>query len=285
MPQRVRRFRETTPDEKQVARRLRERRRALDLSQSALAEKIGITRDRLASIEMGRVRLRLGIALKVADASRTSLAWLAEGFGPQLFYIPLGPEILQTLTDSKPFLEQYDRWLKLLFHEKISGVTPGKPIFQPLTKEVRQNIKLGLMGTTVKNVAETLPRIVTAFLSCCPPELKGDFLARINQAMREFNQKYYRELKEFNRAQTGAVQKKDLNMDSLKGKSDAMQSEIQKLISKVKEKAAQPGAKSELARELGVSPARISEWLSGKKEPGGEYALRLLNWIGPPAHK
>jgi transcriptional regulator with XRE-family HTH domain len=47
----------------------------------------------------------------------------------------------------------------------------------------------------------------------------------------------------------------------------------------VNRKASKPGAKAELAKELDVAPARISEWLSGKKEPGGEYTLRLLNWV------
>ena len=59
-----------------------------------------------------------------------------------------------------------------------------------------------------------------------------------------------------------------------------MSSEIKKLMARVKRKAERPGAKAELARALGVKPPRISEWLSGSKEPGGEYALRLLKWVG-----
>ncbi len=57
-------------------------------------------------------------------------------------------------------------------------------------------------------------------------------------------------------------------------------SEIQKLIKEVRAKAeAKPGARSEIAKRLKVAPARISEWLSGKKEPGGDYALLLLKWV------
>lgn len=75
---------------------------------------------------------------------------------------------------------------------------------------------------------------------------------------------------------------------SLKGNNAGVKSEkseIEKLIEDVKRKAAKPGAKAELARKLDVAPARISEWLSGKKEPGGDYALRLQKWVGPSSSK
>jgi DNA-binding transcriptional regulator YiaG len=55
-------------------------------------------------------------------------------------------------------------------------------------------------------------------------------------------------------------------------------SEIEKLVARLKRVAAKPGKKSELARYMGVAPARVSEWLAGQ-EPGGEYALKLLQWV------
>jgi DNA-binding transcriptional regulator YiaG len=73
--------------------------------------------------------------------------------------------------------------------------------------------------------------------------------------------------------------KKVLTTISLKSKERGVKTEVQKLIELVKRKASKPGAKSQLARTLGVAPARISEWLSGEKEPGGEYTLQLLHWV------
>jgi len=73
--------------------------------------------------------------------------------------------------------------------------------------------------------------------------------------------------------------KKSLTGISLKSKERGVKSEIQKLIEQVKRAASKPGAKVALARALDVAPARISEWLSGEKEPGGEYTLRLLRWV------
>lgn len=79
--------------------------------------------------------------------------------------------------------------------------------------------------------------------------------------------------------EAGDDPKKDLIGSSLKSNCDTVKSEIEELIARVKRHASRPGAKAELARTLGVAPARISEWLSDEKEPGGEYTLRLLRWV------
>jgi len=71
----------------------------------------------------------------------------------------------------------------------------------------------------------------------------------------------------------------DLTDDSLKSINEAVKPEIQKFIERVNRFASKPGARAELARTLDVAPARVSEWLNGKKEPGGAYTLRLLQWV------
>jgi hypothetical protein len=58
-----------------------------------------------------------------------------------------------------------------------------------------------------------------------------------------------------------------------------MGSEIDQLIRRLRALTAQPGKRSELARFLGVPMPRISEWLSGVYEPGGEVTLLLLKWV------
>ena len=73
--------------------------------------------------------------------------------------------------------------------------------------------------------------------------------------------------------------KKNLTSITLKGNNAGVQSEIQKLVNQLKRVTAAKGKKAELSRFMGVAPARISEWLSGEKKPGGEYTLRLLNWV------
>jgi transcriptional regulator with XRE-family HTH domain len=39
------------------------------------------------------------------------------------------------------------------------------------------------------------------------------------------------------------------------------------------------GAKSKLAAHLGVSRQAVSEWFSGKSNPGAETTLKLLKWV------
>ena len=80
------------------------------------------------------------------------------------------------------------------------------------------------------------------------------------------------------RAET-VTEREPLTSISLKSKEWGVKSEVKKLIERVKRKASARGAKLQLARALGVAPARISEWLSGEKEPGGEYTLKLLHWV------
>lgn len=41
----------------------------------------------------------------------------------------------------------------------------------------------------------------------------------------------------------------------------------------------QYGARAALAREFGVTPQAVAEWLSGASSPTAETTLRLLEWV------
>ena len=51
------------------------------------------------------------------------------------------------------------------------------------------------------------------------------------------------------------------------------------LLERVRRTASRYGAKSELARFLGVSQQAVSSYLRGKSLPGAEVALRMLQWV------
>jgi transcriptional regulator with XRE-family HTH domain len=61
--------------------------------------------------------------------------------------------------------------------------------------------------------------------------------------------------------------------------NSAGMSNMEILLARLKRVLGAPGKKAELARALKVAPPRISEWLSGSREPGGEYTLQLLSWV------
>jgi transcriptional regulator with XRE-family HTH domain len=51
------------------------------------------------------------------------------------------------------------------------------------------------------------------------------------------------------------------------------------LRSRLKAAAGEPGARATLARSLGVTPAAVSQWLSGANAPKADTTLRLLQWV------
>lgn len=54
---------------------------------------------------------------------------------------------------------------------------------------------------------------------------------------------------------------------------------LDKLFAAVSRLTKARGAKGRLAEFLGVEPPRLSEWLAGEYEPGGEVTLQLLEWV------
>jgi transcriptional regulator with XRE-family HTH domain len=58
-----------------------------------------------------------------------------------------------------------------------------------------------------------------------------------------------------------------------------VKSPLQVLLARVAQATDERGKQASLASFLKVSPARVSEWVRGVKEPGGEYTLRLLEWV------
>ena len=78
---------------------------------------------------------------------------------------------------------------------------------------------------------------------------------------------------------TSEVQKQSLTNVTAEGYKESVQAVIPKLIERLIKATKERGKKAELARWLGVPMPRITEWLSGKREPGGETTLRLLLWV------
>jgi hypothetical protein len=55
--------------------------------------------------------------------------------------------------------------------------------------------------------------------------------------------------------------------------------ELKKLLLRLSYVLSERGKKAALASFLKVPRPRVSEWLSGGKEPGGETTLRMLAWV------
>ena len=81
------------------------------------------------------------------------------------------------------------------------------------------------------------------------------------------------------------LRKQDLTDAANINKEEAGKAQLPGLMEKVKKRTEKQGAKSALAKFLGVPLASLSRWLSGEREPGGEMTLRLLHWAEPPEKK
>jgi transcriptional regulator with XRE-family HTH domain len=62
-------------------------------------------------------------------------------------------------------------------------------------------------------------------------------------------------------------------------KSESVKPIMQTLLGRLNKATEKRGQKTELASWLGVPPQRVTDWLSARTEPSGEYTLQLLQWV------
>ncbi len=248
--------------------RLRDLRRQIGWTQTQFAHAFGTTRDQLASIEYGRNPLRYWLADRVCEKANICQQWLACGDDPKEGYVRLPPEIGLEIKATELFSSAWHRRIGRLVKKRV---TESQALKQTIASDPNAPEKI------LENGFYYLKLIATQRVQ---PEFYGDLCNALMAQMSAFinshdspDQPPASLLSEKN------TPKNSLTSISLKSKEWGMKSEIQKLIEQVKHRASGPGAKSNLARTLGVAPARISEWLSGEKEPGGEYTLKLLHWV------
>lgn len=74
-------------------------------------------------------------------------------------------------------------------------------------------------------------------------------------------------------------EKKDLTNVVLSATRGDVQTQMQKFLERLKKATSQRGQQTALADFLGVHRVSVSKWLSGKKEPGGEITLKMLQWV------
>ena len=70
-----------TPREKQIGDRVKQFRDQINWPQTPFAGELGITRDKLASIEYGRTRLRYAIGYRLCFVFDVNHRWLTSGEG------------------------------------------------------------------------------------------------------------------------------------------------------------------------------------------------------------
>ncbi|HUZ06465.1 MAG TPA: helix-turn-helix transcriptional regulator [Candidatus Paceibacterota bacterium] len=267
-----------TDRERAICLRIKAIREQIKWSQSDFAKELGISRAKLVSIEYGHTPLRFFLAEKICRTFDVQAKWLATGQGEMRPFLPIlwtaeqrsNLKVTDLLTKTYDFCPlNFELWPKTRY-------TRGSvPVNFDFKKAI--DVQIWLQCSTIK---------------FHDPDSAWEFTGKFCKFLKTNLRKYVATGKAVktklglytaNLLNVHFGEKKDLTEITLKGNNTGeVKSETQKLIAQVKRKASKPGSKAELALLLGVKPPRISEWLSGKKEPGGEYTLKLLNWVESP---
>jgi len=140
-----------------VGKRIAQERNTLGLTQSVLAERISITKARLANYEDGRGCLRCKIAFDLCRSLVLSERWLATGEGNKDLYLNVALCFPAELMGS-PFLEMYDSHIKGIYEQKMEN-TKGELHFGWRNADHPETLKLACFkyaGIHSKGITDTL---------------------------------------------------------------------------------------------------------------------------------
>jgi transcriptional regulator with XRE-family HTH domain len=252
-----------------IGRRLRKARQALGCSRGYLALHIGVASSAIKRIELGRVPLRYSLGARIIGFLRISAHWLATGIGDMHFPYPAPDLDLQGQPEAL-FSYVFDTVVHPQFSERqefslfsVMAIMSKTPPQFPAGMDA---------NFYFQNAIEHLQDL----FDHSPQEIRGDLVQRIIRAASGFSLDHTDELE---KGYSKLTQNKLLTRCSLKRKYSEMHSEFERLILRLKRATRKRGSKARLALELNVKLPRVSEWLSCKKEPGGNTTLRLLNWV------
>jgi transcriptional regulator with XRE-family HTH domain len=264
--------------ELRISARFRELRDLCRLSQRALADKLGMTRSQLANIEAARSPLRYRearVALNAAgddpDHQPANPLWLAgETEWPIELDWPFFLPDLQSLNlpaslRFSEFIASHRPLLNALTKEAPEPALPEAwltPYFQHWARTISRAQRSGraaglvddVLALSAKRLAPTSPAIASLLrrYQACRARIPDAFFAG----------------------------KKDVDTVTESANLVSVKSPLANLLKRLNRATAARGKKAELAAFLKVPRPCVTDWLSGKREPGGETTLRLLYWVG-----
>jgi transcriptional regulator with XRE-family HTH domain len=258
--------------EREICSRLKELRERLGRSQKIFSAVLQVSHNRLASLEYGRTPLRADTAIQLTTITGCNLHWLAEGTGPVFAALP-NPDFLAQIPP---------RWL---FSRAWKAVL--KRTLKPGAKRFGEaELAPGVIGGA--SAESYCKEEIEGVLKFLPSEFHWNFFAHISRSARDFvamNQVKITELNAHRAIPAKLSPKKDLTYLATSGIPPAVKNQWPMLKRQVQETTADAGAKSRLAKFLGVDLTRVSRWLADSKtapEPGAEFALRMQFWVEHP---
>jgi transcriptional regulator with XRE-family HTH domain len=272
-------------NERQIVRRVRQVRYANQLSQSAFARALGISLDRLASIEYARTPLTVGVADKISAHFDVSLIWLAEGLGrmnPCVGLISIvSPETKASKLLSEVYsadLEQQFRKLNLFAEFSAAAILTGEA---------------GLpKGKDAARFVEGFYHSFDDLFHLLPHNGKEKLLALAARTLSSFSLDWATGKHDTPGENITMAPKNilpDVSTSKLKVDNVAasvmvpgMSSEIptwKQIVAALKRLTKPSGAKAQLAKELKTSRQNVNKWLSGAGAPSAELTLEVFRWV------
>lgn len=280
--------------ERAICARVKLYREKIKWSQREFAAQIGVSLNQLASIEYGRTPLRYSVAWRMRLAFGVSLSWLDEGFTfpddsrsdekfppPERTGLParaLLSAVAKSLHDRRDCpssdriepSETHEQFAEHLF-DNLSDIQLREVSRLYLTGRINEWLAAAPPGR-VEELATAVVKAAKSLLNTFPPQAQAEIEQREDELM-------WIRIRSSVTSKFADAESKGLTHLTLKSNSSPVRSELKILIKRLQQATAAPGTKVRLARLLGVPASRVSEWLSGKKEPGGETTLRLLRWV------
>ncbi|MCX6921865.1 MAG: hypothetical protein NT154_01405 [Verrucomicrobia bacterium] len=200
--------------------------------------------------------------------SGVSVRWLATGEGEQLMDIPFllpAPDQLGLREDAL-FSTAYDTYIGpnwALSAQSLRNHSYRWSLANHIAAHAKCHWLITIPDTALTEFVASLVTAGGRLLDKYPAPSQQELLQR-RSALAELEALY---------------QNNKLTRVTLSGNMSSMHSEIPNLVERLKKATSPRGKKAELARFMDVEPPRVSEWLSGNREPCGETTLRLLRWV------
>lgn len=266
----------------EIGERLRGFREYLRISRTVFALEIGISSERLASYEAGRVRLPYETFAAIAERFSINPVWLAEGLDlPQASWAFDDSAYRTSIVPRSPFSFVFNEFLKKDLTNDAYNLQKRVFALHGAMKSLAEFLsKRRLAGQRmlpdmfarwrVTEIQKTMPFILKE-LQCDTPMLSDDEIKRWGLPKSEAEGGM--------RPGVQSREKKNLTPYYASCNNDAMKSPMRSLLGRVVLATKARGKKAALAKLLKVPPPRVSEWLHGAGEPSGEITLRLLKWV------
>ncbi len=186
----------------------------------------------------------------------------------------------ERIDGNKLFSEVYDSILKPLIEEdflNIKQLVKGKFDAKTLVEYGVGYHAIGGIGA--KDLFDLLEKQLDQIVWETPPHLFQEFYGKIRIAFRQFCSDHASEMNAFNKNIKSAPEETGLTIEVNSLTKENVQPVLPKLIQRLNRATETRGSKSELAKWLGVHRQSVTDWLSGKQEPGGEITLKMLHWV------